>query len=322
MNARPTRRAFIGATIASATVPALAEASTSTPPPGFRAKQQVVLRGRAVAVSPHGGRLVVAHDRVRSIGIVTPSRGRSTNVDLGGQPVEVAVSPNGHLAAVTTGFWDGPGLVIVDLHTGKVRQHVDVGPAPFDVRFTNSGKRLIVSGGEQEGTVHVLETEHFSVVAKRAIGLVPRGIAPLASGTGAWIALNGDDSIVLVDLATGKVKRTLSTPRLPDRVAVSPDSRRLLVSHGGPQANDVSEIETTSRRVHSHNVGRLPSAVAWTRNGHRLVALGGASEVIRLGVGHRGVTRRVGPAPRGLAVAGGRVWTVSALTGAVSGVRT
>ena len=321
MTARPTRRSFLAGAAAAGAVPIVGRADAATVAP-MRAKQQIVRRGRAIAVSPHGGRLVVAHDHRHTIAIMTPSRGRSKLVDVGGQPLEVAVSPDGHVAAVTTAFWDKPGLVIVDLHAGKARERVDVGPAPFAVAFTPSGTRLVVSGGEQEGTIHVLETTTFAVIKTAAIGIVPRGIAPLAAGDAAWIALNGRDQVVRVNLKSGKIEKAVSTPWLPDRVAVSPDGKRLLVSHGGPDADHISEIEVANGHVHSHNVGRLPSAVAWTANGHRLVALGGASEVIRIGAAHRRVIRRVGGAPRGLAVAGGRAWTVSALDGAVSAVRT
>jgi DNA-binding beta-propeller fold protein YncE len=288
----------------------------------MRAKQEIVRHGRAIAVSPHGGRIVVAHDRRRTIAILSPSRGRSKILDVGGQPVDVAVSPDGRFAAVTTGFWDQPSLAIVDLHAGKVTKHVDIGPAPFAPAFTPSGKRLVVTGGEQEGSVHVLDTKTFTVSVKRQIGTVPRGVAPLSHLDAAWVALNGSDQVVRVNLKSGRIEKTLPTPRLPDRVAISPDGRRLLVSHGGSGADHVSEIEVASGRVHSHNVGRLPSAVAWTANGHKLVALGGSSEIVRIGAAHRRVRRSVAVAPRGLAVAGGRAWTVSALTGEVSAVRT
>jgi DNA-binding beta-propeller fold protein YncE len=189
------------------------------------------------------------------------------------------------------------------------------------VAFTHSGNRLVVSGGEQEGKVYVLDTKPFEVVAQAQIGIVPRGIAVLRGDRAAWIALNGDDRIVRVDLRTGRVKRTLHTPALPDRLALSPDGSRLLVTHGGRDADHVSEIEVASGRVHRHFAGRLPSGVAWTAHGQRLVALGGASRVVRLGSGRRHASRHVGAAPRGLAVAGRRAWTVSAVTGEVSSVR-
>ncbi|MCW3017459.1 MAG: cell surface protein, partial [Solirubrobacterales bacterium] len=298
-----------------------ARAQTPASAGPMQAKRATVRRGRAIAATRGGGRLVVAHDRLHTIAILTPKRSRTKLVDVGGQPLEVAVSPDGRLAAVTTAFWDQPGLAIVDLHTGVVRARIDVGPAPFGVAFTPRGERLIVSGGEQEGTLHVLGTRRFTVTAQAPIGLVPRGLAPAPDGKTAWVVLTGLDRLARVNLLTGRVTRTLDTPRLPDRVAVSPDGRRLLVSHGGRDAELVSEIEVASGRVRHHRAGRLPSAVAWTARGRRLVLLAGAGEIVILGRAGKRARRHVGGDPRGLAVAGERAWTVDSLTGTVRGVR-
>jgi DNA-binding beta-propeller fold protein YncE len=316
-----TRRGFIAGALAGAAVPSVARAASAAPAGPLQAKQQTVRRGRAIAVSPSGRRVVVAHDQRRTIALVVPGRARSRLVDVGGQPLQVAISPDGRLAAVTTAFWDEPGLTIVDLHAAALRTRVAVGPAPYAVEFTADGRRLIVTGGEQEGTVHVLETRNFKVVAQAAIGTVPRGIAPDPRRDAAWIALSGLDRVVRVDLASGRVRRKLSVPWLPDDLAISPDGRRLLVSHGGTDAEYVSEIDVASGRLARHRAGRLPSAVAWTRRGRRLATVGGTGEVVVLGARGRTRRHRVGGAPRGLAVAGNRAWTVDALTGAVRKVR-
>jgi DNA-binding beta-propeller fold protein YncE len=287
-----------------------------------QAKRQIVRRGRAIAVTPRGDRVVVAHDQRRTITIIGPGRGRSRLVDVGGQPLAVAVSPNARFAAVTTAFWDEPGLAIVDLRSGAVRRHTKLGPAPTDLAFTPDGRRLIVTGGEEDGTVHVLDTHGFGVLALAAVGLVPRGIAAHPGNRRAWIALNGLDRVVGIDLATGRIRRTISTGRAPDRVAVSPDGRRLLVSHGGRQADQVTEVALATGRHSRRRVGRLPNAVAYSRMGLGLVTLSGDGQVVVLG--RRGAQRHipVGGAPRGLAVARGYAWTVDALTGTVDRVRT
>jgi DNA-binding beta-propeller fold protein YncE len=322
MSVASTRRGFLAGAVAGAALPAVARAQTGAPAPGkLQAKQRIVFHGRAIAVGARGGLVVVAHERRRTVALVDPARGTTQLVDVGGQPVDVAVSPDGRVAAVTTGFWDKPGLAVVDMATGAVRTRVEVGPAPSGVAFTHSGKRLVVAGGEQEGRVHLLDTEGFAVVAAASIGIVPRGIAVEPGDRYAWIALNGDARIVRVDLRSGRVRRALGTPALPDRLALSPDGARLLVTHGGRDAEHVSEIEVRSGKVHRHYAGALPSGIAWTTQGHRLVALGGESVVVRLGAGRGHARRGVGAAPRGLAVAGRRAWTVSALTGDVSGVR-
>lgn len=314
-----TRRGFLAGALAGGLVPA-APARADHPPPSFTAEREVVQRGRAIAVDPAARRLLVAHDRRRTVGIAAPGEDGQALVDVGGQPVAVAVSPDGRLGAVATGFWDQPGLALVDLDAAALVERVDVGPAPYDVAFAAGGERIVVSGGEQEGTVHVLGAEDFGVVARRALGTLPRGIAPEPGGESAWIALAGLDRVLRVELASGRVRAELPSPPLPERVAVSGDGRRLLLSHSGLGASRVTELAVGSGRATRYEAGRLPSGVAWTARGDRLVVLGGAGELLQLRAGDP-VRHAVGGSPRGLAVAGRRVFTVDALTGAVAEVR-
>jgi DNA-binding beta-propeller fold protein YncE len=316
-----TRRGFIAGALASTSLPGIARGELAEPPAPWPAQKTTVRRGRAIAVAPGTRTLVVAHALRHTIGIHAHAGEEPRLVDVGGQPVEVAISPDGRLAAVTTGFWDGPGLSIVDRETAKVRGRTELGPAPGHLAFTPDGARLIVAGGEQEGTVYVLETKDFTVTARAGIGRVPRGVAPARNGMRAWIALNGENRVVNVDLATGVVRTATSTPELPDRVAVSPDGHRLLVTHGGRGSSYVSEIHMAAKQLRSRYVGRLPSGVAWTSRGQRLVALGGAGEVVLIGRRGRVAHHQVAGAPRGLAVLGKRAWTVDALSGEIQKVR-
>src|SRR5260221_122373 len=51
-------------------------------------------------------------------------------IDVGAAPIDIALSPSGRTALVTTGFYDKPGLAVVDLAAGKVLGHADAGPHP------------------------------------------------------------------------------------------------------------------------------------------------------------------------------------------------
>ena len=316
----PTRRGLIGGAIATAAAPALAHAGLATAASeSIAAKQKIVRRGRAIAVAPRSGRLVVAHEDRRTIAIL--AHGRKRLVDVGGQPLEIATSPDGRTAAITTASWDEPGLAIVDLREAKLVKRIDVGDAPFGVAFTAGGKRLIVSGGEQDGKVFVVDAGRLKVVARGGLGDCPRTVAAVPGSDRAWIALNGPDRVVLVNSRTGRAGRSLKTPPLPDRVAISPDGNRLLVSHGGIDSERVSEIEVASGKLKRHRAGRLPSAVGWAAGGRRVVALGGGGQVVAISPNGRRARHEVGGAPRGLAIDGNRAWTVDALSGKIARVR-
>lgn len=320
-----TRRSLLGGAAAGLALPALTRATAiaeaaDLPASAPHAKRTIVRRGRAIAVSRRGDRLVVAHDQRRTIGIVTRgARGRI--VDVGGQPLDIAIAPSGRLAAVTTAAWDEPGLALVDLRTGSVRR-LSVGPAPCRTAFTPDGRLLLVSGGEQEGTVHVVDVHRRAVLAVTQVGLAPRSIVTgTRAGDRAWVALNGEARVVGIDPRSGRVRRTLHVPGQPDRLALAPDGRRLLVTHGGRRADGVSELHTGTGVLVRRAAGPLPSGVGWTRDGRRLVALGGGAGVVLLRPGRTPRRLPVSGAPRGLAIAGNRAWTVDGLTGDIDLVR-
>ncbi len=295
------RRAFLAGAVAAPVAGRVAIAGAATVP---AAKQQIVLRGRALAVAPNAKHVVVAHARRRTVAV----DGRV--IDVGGQPVDVAISPDGKLAAVTTGFWDDPALVLIDVAGATILGRIEVGPAPGAVVFTGK-RRVLVAGGEQEGTAHVVDARSHKVIARREIGVVPRGVAAYRGD--AWVAITGEDKLVRIDGHSARIERTLHTPALPDRVAVAPDGKRLLVSHG--HGEHVSLIDPKTRKAKRVRAGRLVGGVGFTRAGSGVVALPGAIKVLG------GKRHAAGAAPRGLVVVGRRAFTVDDLTGRVAKVK-
>lgn len=284
MNRRAFLTGAVAAPLAARTGVAVAAGGAPT------AKQEIVRRGRAIAVV--GKRVVVAHDRRRTIAI------GSQVIDVGGMPVDVAISADGRLAAVTTGFWDQPGLALVDVANATLLDRVDVGPAPGAVTFIGK-RRILVAGGEQEGTATVVDARRRAVVSSTPIGVLPRGIA------GRWIALAGEDKLVHLS------GRELRVPALPERLALH--GHRLLVAHA--HSEYVSLVDTKTRDITRRRAGGMVSGVAFTREGKPVVALPGAIRVLG-SKRHRTVA-----APRGLVVAGRRAWTVDDLSGQLGRVK-
>lgn len=316
MTVRTTRRAAFAGVLAGAAAPSVARGAAPRPNVIIKAKAIDVRRGRALAVGADARYAVIAHDARTTVEIRDRTTGRVTMADVGGHPLKVAISPDGQTAAVTMASWKNPGLVLIDLARAAVGARMDVGPAPSSVKFTPDGRRLLVAGGEQDGTLHVVDLTRRGLPARHAVGAAPRGLA--ATDEHAWLALNAGAKLVRLDLATGAITQTLPAPSFPDEIALAPDGARLLVTHGGRDSGRVSEIEAKSGAVRRHLAGRLPSAVGWGARGNRLVAIGGAAAVLDLDTGR---STPVGLAPRGLATAGGQAFTVSAVTGELSEVR-
>lgn len=323
MTAAATRRAFLtGAAGAAgaALLPAAPPVAAAGPPTApDRATRRVVRRGRALATDPRGRRVLIAHDRRRSVAIAAGARGARRLVALPGMPADVAVAPDGRLGAVVTAGWDHLALTLLDLAAGGVVRRIEVGPAPARVAFSPDGRRIVVAGGEQEGELAIVRVADGAVLHRTAVGLVPRGLAVTPDGRHAWVAVQGDDRLVRVALGSGRVTTEHGTAPRPDRIALSPDGSRLLVTHADPRTTHVTELRVADGRARTHAAGALPSAVAWTRDGRRIVALGGQSALVVLG---RRPRRLPLPAPaRDLAVAGRRVLAVGDLDDTVTAVR-
>lgn len=297
--------------------PASAAASAAAHGPlTLKDRQDPLFHGRALAATADGAHVVVAHALRRSVSVIDRRRKRTMVVALHGQPLEVAISPLDHYAAITTAFWDHPGVTLLRLRDAAVRATLIAGEAPHTPAFTHDRRRLLVSGGEQDGYLRVLRGGAFANGPKVALGRVPRGIAIARDDRSAWVALNGEGAVVRVDLERFRVDERIATAPHPDRVALSPDGRRLLVSHGGRDARTVSEIDLRHRSVREHTVGRHPTAVAWAASGRRLVALGGEHAIAVIGGRRRTTVAR----PHGLAVAGRHAFTVSAVDAALGRV--
>jgi DNA-binding beta-propeller fold protein YncE len=315
------RREFLAGAVAGGAATLIAPggvaAGAATPVGGPSAHDDLILRrGRDIAASADGRYLVIAHDRRQSIAIVDRHKRASKLIELDSQPLSVAVSPDGSLAAVTTAYWTKPGVILIDLRRGRIAGHVEAGKAPSDVAFV-ANKRLVVVGGEQEGTAYLVDLKGPRKIKQTPLGRVPRSVAVAAGAI--WVTLNGEAAVVRLDPESAKVTKRIATPELPDALAASPDGRRLLVGHRG----GVSELTTAGPRGRARRLfnGREPSAVAYGAAGRRLVALGSEASVLVIDTSGRKRRRAVAPGPRGLALARRRAFTVSVLTGAVSEVR-
>ncbi|MCW2968078.1 MAG: hypothetical protein JWM71_1850, partial [Solirubrobacteraceae bacterium] len=251
---------------------AAAGIAVALPPTASRAaitptdlRPDVLHHARAIGITPQGDRLVVALSLRRTALIVDRRTGRRHKIELQGEPLDVAISPQGFLAALPTAAWEGPGVELLHLRGAVRRTRLLAGGSPYAAAFTPDRRLLLVSGDEQDGRLHVLRAPEFARPVEIPLGRVPRGIAVSRDSHVAWVALNGEDAVVRVDLHRHRVTGRIATAPQPDRIALSPDGRRLLVSHGGSRAATVTEVDIRSATHREIAHGRHPRAVAWPR---------------------------------------------------------
>ncbi|MCW2999781.1 MAG: beta-propeller repeat protein [Solirubrobacterales bacterium] len=324
-----TRRGFVAgmaaggvAVVAGRSLPgAVAQAASVKPceptPPGVRTTAIAATRdGRTFWTADAAATTITAHrrDDLR--------RGRS--IDVGGAPVDIAIAPDGRRALVTTASYDNPGLVLVDLRTGHV-DHLDVGPEPYAVAFTASGRSAYVSGGGREGTLTRVDPRTGRVHAPVPVGAHARGLALHPDGKHALVALNGEAAVAVVALRKGRIVRRIATPLFPAQLAVSPDGRRALVTHNGFGDRRVTPLDLVAWRARRPiATGLDPAGVAFGRSGTlALVANAGAGTVCVLDARTGRRRRRVttGGTPRHVVISGRQGIVADGHTGRLTAVR-
>jgi DNA-binding beta-propeller fold protein YncE len=283
------------------------------------------IRTGAIAVTPDGRTVWSADVRARTI-TAHAGRGlaRGRVIDVGGAPLDIAISTDGTLALVVTAFWDHPGLAFVDLRSHEVAR-IDAGREPRSVAIAPGGRRGYVAGGGGEGTLTRIDIRSPRAHVPMSVGSHPHDVAVLPDGDHALVPLNGESAVAVVALARMQVVARIATPAFPHQIAVSGDGRWGLVAHSGVDARRVTAID-----VHRHRAGRWvavgldPAGVAFGRMGSiGLVAARGSARVSLVDArsGRRRRALAVGGAPGAVAFAGARGVVADAVSGEVRTIR-
>jgi YVTN family beta-propeller protein len=199
---------------------------------------------------------------------------------VGNFPLAIAVAPGGDRVALLLNGWRQQGLQIVDRKSGAVIQTLPQTAAFVGLAFSNDGKTLYASGGNDD-SIFVYRWNGTEATADGKIDLVerpkpvpnakpkdpegieyPAGIALSHDGRFLYVAENLGDSLAVLDLSKKRVIQRVVTDRYPYTVVV--DARGdLYVSAWGDntvnrfRANANGTLRRTARIV----VGRHPSAM-------------------------------------------------------------
>jgi len=211
-------------------------------------------------------------------------------IDLGSMPMGMALAPGGrYLAVVLSGFRE-QGLQIVDLQSRKVTQTLTQDAAFYGVAFSPDGKRLYVSGGNDDSVFCYAWTNAAATLERKIVlgkpkedktgSSYPAGLAVSKNGRYLYVAENVGDALAVVDLETQKIDR-LPTDHFPYAADVAANGD-VYVSAWGADTVSVFGARANGTLFHRTRieVGRHPSALASNRSGSRLfVALGGSDRI-------------------------------------------
>lgn len=211
-----------------------------------------VLRGvsdpEQLAVSADGKRLYVASEDTGQGIVLDAADGHVlAKLPVGGEPEGVTLSPNGRHVYMTSE--EEHHVAVIDTAANRVVATLEVGQRPRFTEFSDDGALAFVSG-ENDGSITVIDARALKVLRTiRLEGALTRPVGMVVSHDSKRLyAVTGRGRNLLeLDIATGKVLRTVEVGPRPWGVALSPAGDVLYTANGN--SNDVSVVDATTLRV-------------------------------------------------------------------------
>jgi DNA-binding beta-propeller fold protein YncE len=275
-----------------------------------------------VAVSHDGRWAVVSNYGVRgapgnSLTVIdVPAAAVVRTIDLGEfrRPHSSAFLPGDSLFAVTSEM--SKAIVLVNFKDGTVAGSIPTNhPASHMLALTADARRIYTSN-VADGTVSELDVPNRRFVREFAVAPAVEGIAVTPNGDQVWVGSNQAKTVTVLDPRAGAPAATMSGFGMPYRLAVTPDSRAVVVTD--PPNAVVRIVDRATRqdratvRIPAEGVGAnaefpgspSPEGVTLSRDGRfAFVALQGSSRVAMIDIAGAAVVAYMptGAGPDGIA---------------------
>jgi YVTN family beta-propeller protein len=210
-----------------------------------------------LAVTPDGSQVWVAdtgpqtgQPSLGGISVISAASDTVTSTfSLPTDPREIAFSPSGATAYVTT----GDGLLVLSTATHRVTAVIPGLGNPEDVATSPDGKTVYVTNTAQ-GLVDVISAATDRVTGTIKVGQLPWQLAVSSDGSTIYVADGDSNAISVISTKTDTVTDTISDAGDPVSVALTPDGSQLWV--GGLTSGIVTVFDTANDSlVGSFNVG-------------------------------------------------------------------
>ncbi len=140
-----------------------------------------------------------------------------TVIPVGKGPEGIDLSPDGR--EVWSAHSRDGGVSIIDVASKKVVQTINIGTRRSNrIKLTPDAKFALVSDLDA-GELVVLDAAARREIKRIPLGKMPEGILMPPTGVVAYIAVNGDNFIAVIDLRTWQVTKKLSVGNGPDGMA-------------------------------------------------------------------------------------------------------
>jgi YVTN family beta-propeller protein len=159
----------------------------------------------------------IGSDNVSAIQQDASGKWTQTLIQVGKGPEGIDLAPDGK--TVWSAHSRDGGVSVIDVATKKVVDTINIGTKRSNrIKLTPDGKFALVSDLEA-GDLVVLDTAAKKEVKRLALGRQPEGVLIPPGGTQAYVAVNGDNHIAVVDLKTWQVSKKIATGTGPDGMA-------------------------------------------------------------------------------------------------------
>jgi len=118
-------------------------------------------------------------------------------------------------------------VTLVDVRLNEVIAEIPVGDDPRSIDVTPDGTRLLVTN-HGDDSLFVIDIESQAVIATHFVGESPHAVITDNNET-AFVSLQGDDAVIEIELATGRILQEIPTPSVPTGLAIWGDF--LYVTH-------------------------------------------------------------------------------------------
>lgn len=184
-------------------------------------------------------------------------RAAGHQIQFGGRPVDLALSPNG----ATVYLKNINNLLVVDTATWTLRQtlgYPGAGASLHGIAVSKNGARVYVTGAGNElyeWQVAANDTVSFLRTIAMPAGSYPCGLALSADESKAYVCLSVANKLAVVNLANGTVTQQINVGIAPWDVVLSPDGNAAYVSDWGgrfPVAGDLTAPSAGTQVVVDH----------------------------------------------------------------------
>lgn len=194
---------------------------------------------------------------------------------LGDLPLNIAISPNQQYLAVTNNGQSIQSIQLINPNTEKILDTVIVPKAWYGLAFSENGKTLYASGGN-DNTILRFSINQDTLTALPSISLgepwpnriSPSGIAIDDRRKILYVVTKENNSLYTIDLNTNQIRDQRKLQGEAYTCLLSPNKRFLYISLWG--ADKIAVLDTRKNTIQEWPVGDNPNELCLSQNGKYL----------------------------------------------------